>query len=512
MKKGWAVFLVSVLFVTLLSACGGSASGPVPVAEKKNEDGSSKKESINVFISGGATFPEGQDINNNPWIELIEKEVNVDLNIEYGPAETGEYMNKLTLKFASNEIPDLFIVPGMYQNWIMENASLGALMGLDDKLANYPELVDAVYPDAWEAVKYDGQTYGIPVLNDGNLGTNNLYVRKDWLDKLGLDVPKTLEEFETVAKAFRDQDPDGNGKKDTYGLIAYDNMLGWSSFFGAFGVIPGYWVERDGTLVPADTQPEMKEALTYLNRLYQEKLLDNEWPIQKVKTYNERVANNQVGLYEGNWAATRNEINTSKQNDPTAEWIAIEPPVGPQGKQGVLGGDKYKTFAVISSQAKNTDVILNMLQWMSKQENIDKFVFGFDELGEGFMFDIVDGKYAMNFENHNKYGYRQQLMFVQPKELNRKKMESLGADFNLVGMIEHSVQYGISKNFTGAPTPAMVDYLSSLEQLRNETFTKIIVGELPINEFDNFITEYNAKGGAQITEEVQAWYDDTKQN
>ncbi len=79
-------------------------------------------------------------------------------------------------------------------------------------------------------------------------------------------------------------------------------------------------------------------------------------------------------------------------------------------------------------------------------------------------------------------------------------------------MIEHSVQYGISKNFTGAPTPAMVDYLSSLEQLRNETFTKIIVGELPINEFDNFITEYNAKGGAQITEEVQAWYDDTKQN
>ncbi|MGN7170758.1 extracellular solute-binding protein [Paenibacillus cellulositrophicus] len=509
MKKSWSILLVSMLLLSLLTACGGSKEKPD--ASGAGEPAAGKNEKIKVFISGGATFPDGEDINNNPWTELIEKENNVDLDIEYGPADTGEYMNKLTLKFASDDIPDLFIIPGSYQNWLMENADLGALMSLDDKLDAYPDLKNAVYPEAWEAARYDGKVYAVPVLNDGNLGTDNVYVRKDWLDKLHLEVPKTLEDFEKVAKAFRDQDPDGNGKKDTYGYIGYDNMLGWSNLFGAFGVIPGYWMEKDGKLVADDIQPEMKEALTYIHKLYEEKLLDNEWPIQKVKTYNEKVANNQVGIYEGSWAATRSEINTSKQNDPNANWIAIAPPVGPNGKQGVLGGGKYKTFAVISSKAKNVDAILKMLQWMSKQENIDKFVFGFGDKGEGFMYNMENGKYAMNFENHNKYGYRQQLMFMQPKELNTKKMEALGADFNLVGMIENSVKYGIENKFVGAPTPAMVENMSTLEKLRTETFTKIIVGQLPISAFDGFVKEYNDKGGAKIAEEVQKWYEETKQ-
>lgn len=514
MKKMMSIFLASIMLLTLLSACGGGDTKTQTQEPAKSGEPAVKEEAapavVKVFMSGGANFPEGEDINKNPWTEMIEKENNVDLQIEYGPSAPDEFMNKLTLKFASNEIPDLFVIPASYQNWLMENAELGALMNLTEKIEGYPKLKEAVYPNAWEAAKYEGEIYAIPVLNDGNLGTDNVYIRKDWLDKLKLEVPTTLEEFEKVAKAFRDEDPDGNGKNDTSGMIAYDNMLGWSHLFGAFGVIPGFWIEKDGKIVNSDVQPEMKEALAYINKLYKEKLLDNEWPIQKIQTYNEKISNNKAGLYEGSWAATRGEINTSKQNDPNAKWIPIAPPIGPNGKQGVFGGAEYKSLAVISAKAENSDAALKLLEWMSSQDNIDKFVFGFDKLGEGFMYDMVDGKYALNFENHNKYGYRQQLMFMQPKELNTKKMEALGADFDLVNMIKHSEKYAIANKFVGAPTPGMLENKATLDQLRTEMFTKIIVGELPIDAFDSFVEEYNAKGGSQIATEVQTWQESTK--
>ncbi len=519
MRRSLIAWLVFVLSLTLLAACGsnnGQPSGESGSAAKEPNNGAAEAPPaegtgeapavIKVFMPGGATFPDGEDINNNPWVQLLESENNVDLDIEYGPAATDEYMNKLTLKFASNEIPDLFVIASANQNWLMQNAALGALMELDGKVEKYGNLMNAVYPDAWEAAKYEGKTYAVPVLNDGNKATDNLYIRQDWLDKLGLEAPKTLEEYVQVARSFRENDPDGNGKDDTYGIIAYENMLGWSHLFGAFGVIPGYWIEKDGKLVMSDVQPEMKEALAFINSLYKEKLLDNEWPITDVAAYNEKVANNQVGMYEGSWAAPRNEINTSKQNDPGAVWTAIAPPTGPGGKQGVFGGPEYKSFAVVSSTAANPDAILRMLDWLAVSDNIDKFVFGFDKLGEGFMYDRVDGKYALNFENHNKYGYRQQLMFMQPKELNEKKMEALGADFNLVGTINNSVKYGIPNRYVGAPTPSMVENLSGLEKLRAETFTKIIVGELPVDAFDDFVAEYNANGGEAMAAEVQEWY------
>ena len=521
MTKTRSIIVVLTLMVALLAACASSQTSPEankPATNPPSQTNNSGAAAtiaptedaapavIKVFITGGANFPDGHDINNNPWIELIEKENNVDLQIDYGPAAADEFISKLNIKFASNEIPDLFIIPSSYQNWLMENAEFGALMDLNGKVEPYSNLMNAVYPNAWEAVKYNDGIYAVPVLNDGNKATNNLYIRQDWLDHLKLEVPTTLEEYENVLKAFRDQDPDGNKQNDTYGLIAYDNMLGWSHLFGAFGVIPGYWIEKDGKLVMSDTQPEMKEALAYIQKLYKDKLIDNEWPITKIAAMNEKVANNQAGIYEASWAAPRSEINVSKQNDPNAVWVPISPPVGPNGKQGVFGGPDYKSLAVVSSKAQNVDAILKVLDWMSVQDTIDKFVFGFDDLGEGFMYDMADGKYALNFENHNKYGYRQQLMFMQPKELNAKKMESLGADFNLVNTIEHSVKYAIPNQYIGAPTPAMVDNQSALDKLRVETFTKIIVGELSVDAFDNFVAEYNAKGGEAITREVQEWY------
>jgi putative aldouronate transport system substrate-binding protein len=506
-----STLLTAVLTVCALAGCTSAGGGKADSGKNAASAGQpAEQPAVKAFIMGGAKFPDGEDINNNPWMAMLRKETGVNLQIQYGPAAADEYMNKLNLMLASGEIPDLFVIPSANQSWLMDNAKLGAIMQLDGKLNAYPNLKNAVYPEAWDAVTYNGGIYGVPVLADGNSATDDVYIRKDWLDKLKLDVPKTLDDFVKVGKAFKEQDPDGDGKADTLGLIAYDNMQAWSSLFGAFGVIPGYWMEKNGSLVPADIQPEMKEALTYIHQLFADKILDNEWPITKKAAYEEKVANGKAGLYESSWAATRSEIQTSQKNDPNANWIAIAPPVGPEGKQGVFGGARYKSIVVISSKAKNADAILKLLDWQAVPANRDKFVFGFDQYGENFMYTKKDGSIQLNFDNHNKYGYRQQLMLMQPKELNEQKMEALGAQFKLNDMIKLSMQYGIPNAFTGAPTPSMVENQSALDKLRVETFTKIIIGELPVSAFDDFVTSYKAKGGDKMIKEVADWYKNKK--
>ena len=108
----------------------------------------------------------------------------------------------------------------------------------------------------------DGKLYCIPTARVSDQHRNVLGIRQDWLDNLGLDVPETIEEFEEVMRAFTEDDPDGNGKDDTYGLTG----VNWVSFAAsgvtmAYDVLLGEWYERDGQVCYGYTDPNAKKAI-----------------------------------------------------------------------------------------------------------------------------------------------------------------------------------------------------------------------------------------------------------
>ncbi|MBN2657565.1 MAG: extracellular solute-binding protein [Spirochaetales bacterium] len=233
-----------------------------------------------------------------------------------------QYSQILGATFAAGDLPDLLEIQ---TNDYLSYALSGNLVPLEDYIAASSEW-KAVDPALVEAYRLkDGHIYGVPTYDGGGCVT---YIRKDWLDKLGLEVPTTWEEYYDVLKAFTYDDPDGNGANDTMGLTLpfqtgyefdyYNRFIMQEAMFG--------FQEKNGKWVDGFLQPEMIPALERFQKLYREKILDNEIFTNKTSTAREKIYQGQAGVMEywsGTWAV---RFNDSAQNaHPEAQVIPIEP-------------------------------------------------------------------------------------------------------------------------------------------------------------------------------------------
>ncbi|GIO37844.1 lipoprotein LipO [Paenibacillus antibioticophila] len=512
--KSWKPVMVFLLITVLLAttACssgggnsGNASSGGDGAPSVSSEGDKLEKKSIKVVYNGGGRkFPDGMDENNNPYLDYIKENTNLDIAMQYPPADG--YQDALNVIMASGNLPDLIYTYDA--SWFENYVKQGALQPLDEWIDKYgPDLKKNIPEEAWKTVTIDGKIYAIPSMN-AEPGNELMYVRKDWLDRLGMQPPKTLEEYREVIRAFAQDDPDGNGKNDTYGYIMAENVARIAPIIGAFGVQRGMWTERDGQLVNSSILPEMKEALAFLAGLQKDKLLDPEWMLNKEANFSEKIASGKAGLFSAFWYDTRGPILTSTTNDPAAEWIPLEFPAGPEGKQGTMGYGYIAGYNVVPVTSKNPDAVVRMLNFING-EGYRTLLLGF----ENEVWTMEDGKMVTNFEKHNEHIYRQTLgesvrPYNAPEERDRR--DSLGLEFNLNDNIDRIGEVAIRDAFLGVPTPAMGKYTADLKKMENEYFTKIVVGQLPIDAFDEFVSEWKKRGGDEITAEVNAWYAENK--
>lgn len=493
---------ICLLLVFILIAMTACSSG-----SPSNSDGSSQlgKKSIRVvFDNAGRQFPNGMDENNNPYIDYIRENTNLDISLQVPPADG--YQEALNVIMASGNLPDMIHTydASWFENYVKQNA----LMPLNDWIDQYgPDLKKYITEEAWMSVTIDGNIYAIPSMNSIP-GNEIMFIRKDWLDNLGLQSPGTLEEYREVMRAFAFDDPDQNGKDDTYGFIMAENMARMAPIVGAWGIQKGRWIERDGQLVNGTILPEMKEALDFLAGLHRDKILDPEWPLNKGAVLNEKIASGKVGLFSGLWYDTRGPILTSKNNDPDAEWVTAEFPIGPEGEQGTDGAGYISGYNVVPVTSQNPDAVIRMLNFMIG-EGHRTLLLGFEDE----VWTVEDGKIVTNFEKHNEHIYRQTLgesIMPYGSEDERNRLDSLGLEFNLNANLDKIAEVAIRNQYLGAPTPAMGRYNAVLGKLESEYFTKIIVGQLPIEAFDEFVAEWKKQGGDEVTKEVNEWYEAKK--
>ncbi|WP_261807633.1 extracellular solute-binding protein [Paenibacillus sp. N3.4] len=382
-----------------------------------------------------------------------------------------------------------------------------ALMSLNDYIEKYGANLKAKIPkEAWDNVTVEGNIYAIPSLNEVN-GTEIIYARKDWLDKLGLKPPRTIQEYTAVMKAFAEGDPDGNGRKDTYGLSILEHLERTSPFLGAFGVQMNAWYERDGKLVYSGILPEMKEALAYLRSLYDQDILDPEFPLNKIDVLGEKVATGRVGLYSAAWFDTRTHIAENRKNDPSAEWIPLDFPVGPKGNHGVYSTSNVRSYNVVPLKSHNAEAVVKFLDFIAGP--------GQQALKLGFENEVwtrVNGKLSIRFAEHTKHAYRGiygALVDTVEKEMTKDRLEGLGEQFRLYDNLQRIESNLMENRFNGPPTPAMGKHQVKLSKLQEETYTLIITGLSPIEEFDAFVKKWKESGGDEISGEVNEWWRET---
>lgn len=281
-------------------------------------------------LNGTEKYVGDDDINNNVYTRCYLDDLGIKLN--YTIAAAGDdYTQKLTMAIASNDLPDLMDLPA---EEFSELAQAGMLADITESYDTYASdlLKQTIEVDGGiqlASAKVDGKLYGIPQLSAADGTCDLLWIRTDWLENLGMKAPTNMDELIELARAFRYDDPDGNGEDDTWGIgfqkdIVTENGASpgsYEGFFAAYGAYARAWVEGDdGTIAYSGINPGMKDALAQLNKMYQDGLIDPEFGVKDTVKLSEDISAGKVGMFYGlegmPWGACKSNIETN----PDADW------------------------------------------------------------------------------------------------------------------------------------------------------------------------------------------------
>lgn len=369
MKRNLKRLSVLALMTTLTAAAtlSGCASD-----KSVSEAGDSKRGHITATLyDRGNVPPEAGTIDNNRWTKWINEEGPVD--VKFVPFPRSEQVQKLNLLFASGEAPDLiFEYDGGFFNQLYNQKQLMPLDDLIDKYSTSYKKLTEDFPQLLTLGKMsDGKTY----LFGRILGAKNndyMLIRKDWLDKLELDIPKTSEELYQVAKAFREQDPDGNGQKDTFGMNiggpSAESLIN-SMFNNASRSV------KEGELINPNIGEQAKAAAEFQKKLFDEGIIDKDFLTDKngEKAKQDWVSG-KLGVYLSSSGVDSfplmDAYKTLLKNAPEAEIIPIPVPEGPFGRFNPGFKSPIQMTGAINASAKDPESIIKFIDFLSDESTI----------------------------------------------------------------------------------------------------------------------------------------------
>ncbi|MEG2381352.1 MAG: extracellular solute-binding protein, partial [Oscillospiraceae bacterium] len=298
-KKGILLGLCGIIAVSALSGCSGKK-----VEEKESV-------SISIFDRGQIAADEGS-YEENRWTKQISEKSG--MNIKWIPIPRNEVRQKLNMLIAAGDAPDLMW--DYDRDYIGQLVAQDAIMPIDELLEKSTVYKDYLEknPDLKPYIMFDGKTYAITSKRP-NVANYGAWIRKDWLDKLGLKAPKTDEELLAVAKAFKDGDPDGNGISDTIPFALSGNDV----IYNFYNIAKNNWYLENGKMVYGALTDRFVDAIRFKQRAYKEGLIDPEFITD---TNNQRQQQNfttgKAGIYLNAWDIKPQYV-ALKQNDPNAE-------------------------------------------------------------------------------------------------------------------------------------------------------------------------------------------------
>ncbi|MET3849044.1 ABC transporter substrate-binding protein [Paenibacillus sp. OAE614] len=361
-----------------ISGCSSSSGGTKQQAKNPDQDANFNKTGlpiVNDAVSLKMVSPKAALAPEYSKMEIfnrLEKQTNV--KIEWDNIPDTDFTEKKNLLLASGDLPDAFYGAGFTDYELVNYGKDGTLIPLEDLIDQYAPNLKALLesrPDIRSAITApDGHIYGLPSFEENNLGTNPFFhvINKKWLDKLGLKMPQTLDEYTKALIAFKTQDPNGNGKSDEIPL-SFMHMQ-WCSdiagIFGAFGLPDNleHRIVRDGKVIFTANQPQYKEALKYIHdNWYAQGLIDPESFTQDAAQYlaKGKTSDETLGSYV--WWEVEEVVGAERSKD-----YALLPPLkGPNGDQLIgrnNGGGPGRGAFVITKEDRYPEITM---RWIDQQ-------------------------------------------------------------------------------------------------------------------------------------------------
>ncbi|MDF2815650.1 MAG: sugar transporter [Paenibacillus sp.] len=492
-------------------------------------------------VPSAATFKNGETIEDNVHTRWAKETLGIEIKSLWSVVNTNSaYDTKLKLALSANEpMPDIVHATGEMARLLIESGRFQEAGPLFDKYASdtWKKAMNED-PTVWYEFSRDGKRYGIPALDYDYNNDPVMWVRDDWMKKLNLQQPKTIDEYEKVLDAFTNQDPDGDGQKNTFGLSvgfkkSYGNHFGVSWLFGAYGSIPGAWLKgADGSLVYGSVQPGVKEGLAKLKSWVAKGYIPMEAPVWDEAKAGSYVSAGRAGSFTGPYWSEAWPMGDLTKNNPNAELATYQLPVGANGKSMHFATHPYAGAIFINKEMKNPEVFFKYGNFLF--DNIADPKAGSEyENGwsKGYDWDIVDGKVTTDLKKIPGGGVRVFFYSLLMSQGPRIPSQNIQALVNLAkngkpqtpyeqywSQLAPPIEIKSSSNvwnqrqnrvmnaFTGGSTTTMMDKGDYLNKLEMEVFSKIVFGNEPIEAYDKFITDWKAQGGDAITKEVNEWY------
>nr|WP_284238531.1 extracellular solute-binding protein [Paenibacillus glycanilyticus] len=486
-------------------------------------------------------FKEGEDQDNNVHTKWALDKFGIQLKNQWiAPSTNNAFETKLRLSLATNEkMPDIISYRGDF-NLVRELIDSGRFIDAGELFDKYASQVwkDAMNedPTVWYPYMEDGKRVGIPILDYAYNGDPVMWIREDWMQKLGLAAPKTLDDLEKVMDAFTNQDPDGNGKKDTYGLaIGFKNWINtWMSdagwIFGAYGTMPNQWNKTaDGKLEYGSVTEGSKQALATLQSWMSKGYLPTEAGLYDETKAAEDFTAGKAGIVVGPHWMPAWPLEDVKKNNKDAQYKAYPLPAGPDGKVGRHGTSNSNGVVLINAEMEHPEAFFAYQNYLFEQYANPQVGGEFENgLAEGYDWVMADGqvktdaastggyapeKYTITFDGARIPSLNMQVLSklasgeeaTTPFE-KKLKLSSSQPLLEAAKIVLEQKDSVLPQMFTGAPTATMQTSNDILAKMEKDTFSQIIYGKAPVDSFDKFVDKWKSSGGDKITQEVNEWY------
>lgn len=482
---------------SILAGCGGTESDNKSVAGTSQATAKAEPVKISMMNISYTTEPPSKD---NPIFQEIQKYANAQFEITWVPSTA--YDNKFAATMAGGDLPQVLLARDSKSTALVNATRSGMFWEIGPYLKDYPNL-SKLNQTALKNLSIDGKVYALP--RSRPLTRNGLLYRKDWLDTLGLKEPKTLDDMIKVIRAFANDDPDRNGKKDTIGISMASGPSGLGTFVVWNGG-PSGWGVKDGKVIPEFMTDEFMTSIKLYKQFFDEKVVNQDFPV--VKASSDLFNQGKAGVYFGKIDDVATRFGELMKANPQAKLDVIDTVEGPKGRkiQSDLGFNGIFTFPKTNIKTEaQLKQILSVYDKLMDKKMQDLFDWGV----EGVHYKLDNGKPVRLDEKLYTDVYTPMMqMRIDDGSLSMKGTLPPAVEKYQKMFKENDANPNVMVSSAAGSFISQTDIEKGAQLMKGVTDSQIqfVMGKIGEAELRAAIEQWRKNGGDKIIEEYTAEY------
>lgn len=485
-------------------------------------------------ISGAnnSNLPEGDTYEDNAYTRYLRKMLNIQNDTVYMDTEE-RYSELVNILVKDQNLPDIMVVTDReILKELVENDLVEDLTEVFEKCTSsrIKEMYESYGDALLNSGKFNGRLMAVPetVIDHG---PNLLWLRKDWMEELGLEEPETLEDAFEIIDAFVQNRMGTEDGETPVGLACDTNLVGTTSssysvdpVFDSFGANPQRWISQDGEIVYGSLTEETKEALDYLHKLYDRRILDRNFALRAPNNLRDLVVNGKCGAFFGLWWTPNNPLMESYEKNSEADWE-------PYYLQELADKNVYESFrdnkyVVVRKGYEHPEIVMKIISVLfdytryeaeDAREVNEYFALNVDPTARPLVINVdyneatyqvtenieaaLNGNYPEgNLTAIEQSYYQACSSYLSGNDYTAEDWAAYKSRISAVGLL-------VDKHYT----PGVRSYLDdaggeipqSLRQFETRTFIQIIMGEKPVSYFETFVEQWYQQGGHELTQQIR---------